>query len=226
MLALRIAVNLSTANPVGLTEDVYRLSKAGMSYVKTKKYDKERVDLDVDPKTGFRLKKTEMTPEQDIARVNPSVHNFDKNTKNNCMLCTATYDLRRRGYDVTAKKALYGYKSEDINTWYPKAKIKKITGLNEEGKPSRSAMIKQLKEELVKQGDGARGNLMIKWARMRGGHSVAYEISNGELRLIDAQVNRIHTKPEKLLYRSSNVIEYARLDNVDFNAKTIKEVAE
>lgn len=222
---LKTAMDVSRMDAVSLSSDAYRLTQAGQSYVKTKLYAKEREGCKVDKKTGLLLKNKEMSREDDIARVNPAVHNFDKNTKNNCMLCTSTYDLRRRGYEVTARKALYGYEENDITSWYPKAKVNEITGLNEKGKPSKKAMIKQVKSELVKQGDGARGNLIVRWSRMKGGHSVAYEIVNGELVIMDTQVNKTYSKPEYFLKRCSPTVKYARLDNVPFDPKGIKEVA-
>ena len=221
---LKTALDASRMDAISLSSDAYRLSQAGQSYVKTKLYAKDRENCKVDKKTGLLLKSKEMSREEDIARVNPSVHNFDKNTKNNCMLCTSTYDLRRRGYEVTARKALYGYKENDITSWYPKAKVKEITGLNEKGKPSKKAMINQVKSELVKQGDGARGNLIVRWARMKGGHSVAYEVVNGELVIMDTQVNKTYSKPDYFLKRCSPTVKYARLDNVEFDPKGIKEV--
>lgn len=224
--ATTAAIDILNLNPVGLAIDSARLVQAGSSYVKKKVYDKEREESPVDAATGFRKKTKELSIKQDASRVNPLVHNFDNNTKNNCMLCTSTYDLRRRGYDVRAKKASTGYFTEELLHWYPKAKINKVTGLNGKGTPSRKAMIEKVKSELVKQGDGARGNLMIRWSNMGGGHSVAYEVQNGKLKIIDSQIGKIYDNPDSFLKRCSPVVEYARLDNVKFDKRKIKEVAE
>ena len=224
--ATSAALDILSLNPIGLTQDSIRLIKAGSSYVKAKVYDKERGNEHIDKETGFFIKSKNMSQEEDSARVNPLVHNFDENTKNNCMLCTATYDLRRRGYDVRARKASYGYRTDDLLHWYPEAKVNKISGMNENGKPSHRDMMEKVKTELVKQGEGARGNLMIRWSNMSGGHSVAYEIQNGNLKIIDAQINKIYSNPESFLRHCSADIKYARLDNVEFDEQKIKEVAE
>lgn len=226
LFLMRAGVNITTSNPAGMAYDLATLAQTGKSYVKAQIYKNERKELKVDKKTGFYRKKAEMTVYQDAARVNPLVHNFDKNTKNNCMLCTATYDLRRRGYEVTAKKASYGYMPEDIKAWYPKAKLRTVTGLNDKSKPSTKATTEKLVKTLTNQGEGARGNLVVKWKGVAGGHSVAYEVNNGQLNIIDAQTNRVYKKPESFLRRCKPTITYARLDNVDFDMKTIKEVAE
>lgn len=220
------ALDVVSLNPVGLASDVARLAQAGKSAVSSSIYGKDRNNCETDKKTGFLLKNKEMDMKQDAVRVNPNVYNFDKNTKNNCMLCTSAYDLRRRGYEVTAKKASYGYLTEEIKAWYPNAKINTVNGVNEKGKPSTKAMITTLTNELVKQGNGARGNLMIQWRGMRGGHSVAYEISNGKVQIVDAQIGKIYDNPNKFLMQCTPKVEYARLDNIKFNPKTIREVAE
>lgn len=215
-----VALDIAMMNPIGLTRDTARFAEYGASYVKTKLFDKDRSGCKKDEKTGFLIKNKEMTQEQDAARVNPLVHNFDSNTKNNCMLCTAAYDLRRRGYEVRAKKASYGYLTEEVKAWYPRAIVKKLTC------KTNKEMRESLKNDLIKQGNGARGNLMITWAAMRGGHSVAYEINNGNLKIVDAQINKIYNNPDSFLRKCSSVVEYARLDNINFNSRTIKEVAE
>lgn len=224
--AAEVAINVLTLNLPGLAMNAARLAQAGESHVKSAIYNDDRKNCKVDKKTGFLLKNKEMNMKEDANRVNPSVHNFDKNTKNNCMLCTAAYDLRRRGYEVRAKKASYGYLTEEVKAWYPKAKVNTIKGVNENGRPSTKSMIITVKNELVKQGNGARGNLMIKWKNSMSGHSVAYEVLNGQVRIVDAQIGKVYNNPDSFLKRCQAEVSYARLDNVQFNAKTIKEVAE
>lgn len=219
------AIDIMRMNPVGLVNDCAMLVRAGEAHVKTKIYDKERDGCSVDSKTGLLLKNRDMSMKQDIARVNPSVYNFDNNTKRNCMLCTSAYDLRRRGYEVRANKASFGYQSNDVLAWYPNAKVNKVTGINDNGRPSNKLAITNLKNELIKQGNGARGNLMVTWSGMRGGHSMAYEVQNGKVVIVDAQINKIYTNPDSILRRCTNEFEYARLDNVEINNKNIREVA-
>lgn len=224
--ALAIARDIVTLNPVTTAVDVARLVQAGESFVKSKIYDKERELCKIDKKTGLRLKSKESEVQQDAARVNPLVHNFDANTKNNCMLCTTAYDLRRRGYEVRAKKASYGYFTDELKAWYPKAKIKTVVGFDEKGKPSTKDMTTTVKNHLIQQGDGARGNLMITWRGMTGGHSVAYEVQNGKVTIVDAQINKVYVNPDQFLRQCAPTVSYARLDNVPFSTKTIKEAVE
>lgn len=227
IMALNVALDIMTLNPVYAAVDLARLAQAGKGSAMNAIYNLDRKKCEVDSKTGLRMKHKDMSINEDAKRVNPLVHNFDNNTKKNCMLCTSAYDLRRRGYEVTAKRASYGYRDNEVTSWYPKAKVNTVVGINKaDGKLSNKQMISSLKNELTSQGDGARGNLMVTWKNLRGGHSVAYEVSNGQVTIVDAQIGKVYKNPDAFLKRCTPAVSYARLDNVDFDPKTIKEVAE
>lgn len=213
-----------------LAMDVYRGGKAFASVQKKKKFDKEREGEEIDKETGLHLKKAEMSEKDDLARVNPLVYNFDKATKNNCMLCTVTYDMRRRGYDVEAGIARYGYLRDDIKKWYPDANVVNLGETASNTRTSYKRMteseISTVKDSIIKSsGEGSRGNLMVSWAGGRGGHSMAYEIKGGKLVIMDGQVNKIYDNPDKILKKCSYNVSFARLDNVAFDPETIKEAS-
>lgn len=217
-------------NPIGMADSTAKAIQAGSAYIKTKKFTKERALGETDPKTGFKLKHSELTEKEDLARVNPSFHNFDSNTKSNCMLCTTTYDMRRRGYDVTAKTAGAGFYNDEVKTWYPKAKVEKIVGVDPKAKnPKRQGHgrkvndgIEKFTKAALEQGEGARGNIMVTWFPYYGGHSMVYEVSGGQVRILDGQSNKIYNNPSKILKQTTGEFEYARLDNVDFDPEAIK----
>lgn len=224
-----------TANPqiglmLGLTTAT-SAAIAGMavkSHYDRKKYDKERENNPIDEKTGFHKKSENMSIEDDLKRVNPEHNNFNTNTKSNCMLCTSAYEMRRRGYDVRAEKAAIGFDETDVKKWFPKAKV--VDVLND--KPSQgfydSKYASKVIENIVQASpEGARGNLLLTFGAMSnyaGRHSVAYEVKNGKLMILDAQINSKYEGSEvkNLLQNCSNV-KYARLDNVAFDLKEIKE---
>lgn len=237
-----LAINAATLNPVGVAKSVFRLTKQGIDSVsaqrRTSKVDSQNTNGNIDSKTGFHLKeKRDYSTKEDVAAVNPGFKNFDANTKNNCMLCTLTYDLRQRGYAVSANKASRGYLVDDFKHWYPKAQVCNIPH------PNRPETIKTFKdvfnrthatkdydyavraiETIEKQGSGTRGNLMVLW-NSGGGHSMAYEVdNNGKMRILECQANKIITNPEKILSRCYN-IKFARLDNIEPNLDYVKEIA-
>lgn len=197
---------------------------AGIDAIKRKalksKIKKERAEAEVDPKTGLRIKKdTGMSEKDDMKRVNPDFLE-NKESQHNCMLCTTAYDMRRRGYEVQARKVFEGFTTDTVKQWYPKAKINKVSGKDEDGDDSTKALIANTKKALLEQGDGARGNLMNSWTH-GGGHSIVYEIKNNKIILRDCQTNS--TLNIDSFVEASKEIEFVRLDNVDFDPKKIKE---
>ena len=183
----------------------------------------------IDSKTGLPLKNKEMTPKEDLKRVNPAYNiNFStknsEGTRNNCMLCTTAYDLRRRGFNVTATKTDRGFFNSEIQKWYPKAKETKH--VVPEGKAILSSdYTKQVLNNLSKE-QNSRGNLTLSW-KNGGGHSIAYEVNNGKVTLLDGQVNKIYNNPKDENYplnrASISSVRTFRLDNVEPNYEKMKK---
>lgn len=215
---------MNPANAVFIAKDT--VSAVG-SKIKEKNALKRQAKSPIDKKTGLHVKPegSKSSKKADCKSVNPGYADFSDNTKNNCVLCTTAYDLRRRGYDVLAKKASYGYDSNFIQKCYPKAKKVNIdnTVVKSNGKVAVST--KKLKEntknEILSQGDGARGNICVTWKKTMSGHSMAYEVENGKAKIYDAQSGKIQNIDSVLSKCSSAYI--FRLDNVDFDKKMIKE---
>lgn len=244
-MALRVARDvgltaLSPAYAVYLADDVAELVGAATSKKKEEKAKQAKEGLETDKATGLKFKdpNKKYTEKDDMKAVNPGFHNFDNNTKNNCMLCTMTYELRRRGYEVTANKASYGYGMNDTKRWFPKAEVKKVDDYFGVIAPKDRAwrmrvalaaqginykLAKQTKQALLQQGDGARGNLMVNFSN-GGGHSMVYEVKKNKFQIRDCQSGKLYRYPTRIL-RYCTSAGYARLDNVDFDKKRIKEVA-
>lgn len=216
--------------------------QAARANSKEKKFKEEREQNPIDKKTGFHKKTKEMTPEEDMERINPARKNWDENTKNNCFLCTMAMELRRRGYDVQAQKATEGYDAEElVKDYYKGAKPKRAEGSMDDsdilymynhGVSPRIDPIKQTKmindvvTNVEKQKNGARGMLTVVWDGTASGHAIAYANEGGKLVIYDTQVNQKYVGPqaESYLTRCSQV-NVTRLDNCELNTKYIKEVA-
>ena len=231
--ALSLGVSLATLNPVGLAATIARGGQAIHASSKTKKAEKIRSESKIDKKTGYHLKSRAFTKEEDMKAVNPSFHNFDRNTKNNCMLCTTAYDMRRRGYEVSAEKAKVGYKPSDAAKWYTGAKLVDSVKVGETfGEKFKAGLkgslgvnlsvTKKVQSDLLKQGEGARGNLIMLWDASGAGHSVVYEVGNGKVVLRDCQTNRVYRNPGGLLNKAV-AASYVRLDNVQPNYVQMKK---
>ena len=167
--------------------------------------------LPIDKKTGLHKKDREWTRKEDVAAINPGYKNFNDDTKNNCMLCTTTYDIRRRGYDTVALKNSTGFSAAKVKEWYPKADIY----------VSRTPTKAALTKALMDQGDGARGNLMVTWSGTLGGHSMAYEVHDGKVHIYDGQLGKERSMSDFM--DRVGMVSYARLDNVEPDWKKIKE---
>lgn len=190
----------------------------------SKKYESERSDNPVDPSTGFRLKDREYSKEEDLKRVNPDFKDFNTNSKNNCMLCTATMEMRCRGFDVTANKAGYGYFKQDLERWFPGVQV---TQYNPSQIVLSTGNVDSLYSDLNSQmlsdnPEGARGNFMVDFI-FGGGHSMFYEIENGQLVIRDGQTGETYKKEyNKTILSYCTNIEWSRLDNVPFDPEAIK----
>jgi hypothetical protein len=221
--------------PVAAVITADRIDK-GIKYRKEKRIREDIENSPIDKKTGFHKKTREMTEKEDLEYVNPSFNNFSQDSKNNCMLCTTSYDLRRRGLNVTAGKAYRGFTNEDLKKWYPKGKVNKIDGyeLNESDvKQSYSneltpkGYINHVIKSIESQGD-SRGNLMVYWnGTYGGGHSMIYEVKDGKMSILDGQSNKIYTNLSSsnspLNRVQTNGVEFMRLDNVEPNYAYLKK---
>lgn len=225
-LAINVARSALTLNPFAMYDAGQQLVGAGVSAARTKKVEKALSEnTNVDPKTGFKLKNKEMSEKEDLKMVNPGFRNLQDNSKNNCMLCTVTYDLRRRGYDATAKKASVGYNHFDLKRWYPNVEHKAVNvEYSAMEALTHKSLIQNTTKALLDQGDGARGNLMVGWANSFAGHSMAYEVSGGKVRILDGQANKVYENPGKILKHARSAT-YARLDNLEPNWEEVKECA-
>lgn len=225
------ALSAAAGNPFAIASLIKTGADNAGDVIRDRANKRRQANEKTDPKTGFKIKNYSMTADQDMVCVNPHFHNLDTNTKNNCVMCTSAFELRRRGYDVTAKKTTSGFDNEDFKVWFPKAQIKQV-GPDVTFKNAQHYVYKRNTQfeqdavnEMISQGNGARGALNITWRGGMGGHSLAYEVQNGKVTVYDTQANKMYDNPIKILKQAyqGTVI---RLDNSPINTKMIREVAE
>lgn len=206
-------------------------------------FDKRTKDLKVDPETGMKLKDPSKTWSaiEDMNAVNPGLDDWtSQGSRNNCMLCTLTFDLRRRGYDVSANSATHGYDVEnDLKFWYPNATsvdntaFDPMTYMAMGGAGGAEIMTEEEWQEYIEQnmknllGDGSdqRGALCVNWQEDGlpvGGHAMAYEVKDGKVTIYDCQHREI--VDPNVMFRQTWSAEVVRLDNVEPDKKYIKEV--
>lgn len=140
-------------------------------------------------------KTTEMSYDEDQKMVNPDYNPEDSFYSTNCAYCSATWDLRRRGYDVEAQPALSTYDTtiDEIASWYG-ATVEDVYGIasgtlsTNDPKECADAMEGWLLEE----GDGSYGNFIMYW-NGGGAHSVVWTVENNTVMIRDTQLNTVDT---------------------------------
>lgn len=159
----------------------------------------------------------------------------------NCAYCTMAYDLRRRGYNVEAKgnTSGLGLSASDIancytnirtgkpptvvmsNTFYKSLSLTNITSLAKAGDTTRYQYVTSLASYCVEQyGEGSRGALGIAWSKESGGsgHSLAWEVKDGEFVVYDAQNSTQLTMNGLYTYSSyADSMTIIRLDDCEPN---------
>lgn len=249
--ALKTAASalVPVAGPVLLAKNVVKTAQAPYAYVREQISDYRKGNAPKDKKTGFALKTKEWSKDEDMRAVNPGFHNLDPDTKMNCMYCTNSYELRRRGYDVTAdtisktrfvkdQEDWFDVKDSDISYMGPKSlefDIDSNPTLNFDANSQESKeVIKKAcfgrnydlgtnfeKEILSKYPEGARGNLMMQ--AVGCGHSIVWEVEGGKVVIRDCQSGKKYEPPSKIL-RYGISLKYCRLDDKKVNYNKIKEV--
>lgn len=131
----------------------------------------------------------------DLGAVNPGRFRGVTGTSKNCTSCSSTYELRRRGFDVVARKMPNGQALTDIyRSWGIRVQdqalpehlsyLKPSTGWTYPISTPQAQGIKWLES----QPDGARGFINCVWKR-GGAHIFNWEKRNGKIWFIDAQIN-------------------------------------
>ena len=175
------------------------------------------------------LKTKATTLDEDMEAVNPIYHTNNKSLfDENCGACTIAYDLRRRGYDVAAVDEDTYRKSggtlNDLVDCYDNAKLIDMSyiarkyNINEKsstGHPTKE-LVSCMEKEMLSEGDGARGNFLTVWS-LGGGHSISWEVENGEIVYRDCQSNE-KVELDKWLGMSDEFY-YFRTDNLTPNER-------
>lgn len=171
----------------------------------------------VDKKTGLKTKMSIMSPDDDMAKVNPGFKNWSDGTKSNCLICTATYALRRKGFDVTANGANDGYDTTAMLQAFPKASMRRVQ-LPKTNKNGELA-------SALNMPDGSFGNMSVNW-KNGGGHSMVVSVEGGKVVIRDTQSNKIYRgfAVNKILARTTGEAKIIRLDNADPDIAQMKKM--
>lgn len=165
----------------------------------------------------FGLKDHIASEAADMVEINESLketHDGTGEYENNCYSCTAAYEMRRRGYDVeaiadhTSNPNYEGYDPSAEDEWnsfrdsdrlydqgasvYDQMHFYKDVSESDVVGNSKRAdgydIANAFKNYTEKLPEGSRGALSVKW-KNGGGHSMVWEVANGEVVIRDCQHN-------------------------------------
>lgn len=170
------------------------------------------------------------TADEDMAAVNKDYSRYDKGTSQNCSNCTAAYELRCRGYDVTAaeyENVVANYDNASIYRFPLYYKNANTIRLDDTGEEHNSLLnntpfhkkyeydSKTVTEAILKHsGKNTRGDISVMWKDSLAGHSMVYEVDGkGKVTIRDCQTNTIRTLDD--LVKQVSGISITRTDNLE-----------
>ncbi len=123
----------------------------------------------------------------------------------NCQRCVPTYEMRRRGFDVSALPCTddADYLSyEPFDVWED-PEIISCTDDDEN----------VILDEMSQWEDGARAQIVVRWAGGAGGHTFIAEKMNGEIRFVDPQTGDMECS-DYFDEIEPGTTEFCRIDNL------------
>lgn len=147
----------------------------------------------------------------------------------NCTRCVVAYELRRRGYDVTALPSYSGDKWQDVSIndissadrWKGAFKKAKTVFV---GSGSVSGAVDNIKKQMRQYGSGSRAVINIPCAGKDINHVFNVENVNGRIHFIDAQSGQRYTRADMIdLFRSSTSkdVSLTRTDNLKISNRAL-----
>lgn len=234
--------------PNGKTRYFYKQEEYD-AYLKRLQYQKNEPDF----MKGVKKidKDTVMNAEEDQSATNPKYSPYNDKYSENCIKCTAVYELRRRGYDVEAGAKDSKQHDWNLDNWYKNAKHYEIDNdgsLKDVSKSKSNVLVnaadyfyrkatgkynshsytgKDIKKALEKNNPpGSRGNINVVW-KGGGKHSMTYEInSNGKAIVRDCQTNDTYKTDGDfdVIARNTGHAEIVRTDNLELRKEILDNV--
>ena len=140
----------------------------------------------------------------DLKECNPN-YNLGREWRINCQRCVPTFEMRRRGYDVTAKPRGNGFDHlafKPYDVWENPEVIK-----------TRGNGQREIEDKMAQWGDGARAQVVIRWKGIPSGHTFFAERVNGKTHFYDPQ-NASVDVTKYFAHVEPNSVSFCRVDNL------------
>jgi hypothetical protein len=177
----------------------YKLTDGIFENLENKKTDEEWKEEDGSPKKLKELKKKNklLSSDDDVKLVNPN--SGMPGSTENCVYAAIAYDMRRRGYDVQARRCrnpqnLTSYitkvYSGTIHTYVPRTTSTIGISENVQNNAYKNTLelIKLVNDAHKNKSNTSRGIVAVGWKGSPCGHCFNYEYDNGKITFYDPQV--------------------------------------
>lgn len=164
-------------------------------------------------------------------------HSYDyREYSENCQRCVVAYELRRRGYDVTAQPTFPGdtlsgiaYMNKRDNTiaayWrgaFKGARTEHV-GVTGNTPKAEQGVIDNITAKMQKYGNGSRAVVQIFY-RMGGGHVFNVENQGGRIVWVEAQTGKMKDISKTMGLVQTSSVNLVRVDNLKISDRAKKFV--
>lgn len=160
-----------------------------------------------------RIDPASMSMDEHMKEINPDYP--EPGSVQNCMFCTTAMAMRMKGYDVTAEHCPDGWSANNLaKTWN-----------NMRVDTPKCRNTSDIEKYIRQQGDGAYGNFIVHWAG-GGGHSMFYQVDNGEVKIYDTQSNKMRKIRDFsgiIIPKSTEIIRLDDKDPTEYALGTVKK---
>lgn len=205
-------------NDLKLQQENHALNRPEADNVVTKRLDLQKPAV-VTKKSDVKLKDTLNRKELDekyleklkvdLKECNPN-YNLGREWKVNCQRCVPAFEMRRRGYDVTAKPRGKGFDHLAYNP-FDVWKNPEVITARDNGK-------QDIENRMAKWGDGARVQVVVMWKGTPSGHTFFAEQVNGKTRFYDPQ-NGSTDVTDYFNRVEPGSVRFCRVDNLEPSEK-------
>lgn len=180
--------------------------------------DYSKKDGEIEKISNLRKKTSATTALSDAKETNPGK---GAGRVNNCGYCTAAFELRRRGYDVEARRKASGISTNQYSDWFEDVEYRYSNEPKAPGESRKQWVVKnydKLTKSIEQLPDGARGFCAFEYEGLgKGGHTISWEVQDGEVVFYDAQSGG--TNVDKVLSFSDQNYVWGRLDDRKLKAQ-------
>lgn len=150
-----------------------------------------------------------LSTRENVKKANPK-YGTEEAFSTNCQRCVPTFEMRERGYNVTAKGKYLDY--DPLTNDYTLAweDPKKIVCINGNGRA-------ELEQKMSEYGDGARAEVRVKWKGMDDGHVFVAVQEQGKTVYYDPQPGYEDCQ-EYFDYVEDGKTSFVRIDNLEPSA--------